>query len=131
MPVTLAARIEELLADKIATDGDPSMLARALGGHTEYTPDDLAFRRVEVLLAAWEEMHREAALRVKLDEILEEGAEDHAAMLAAQRGDPCANCGQGIGVHVLEDGFGWVCPTDVAARTDSERFTYTRPGALA
>lgn len=38
----------------------------------------------------------------------------------------CSNCGQLPFQHTPEAGFGLVCPTDVAARTDAERFTYTR-----
>jgi hypothetical protein len=119
--VRLAERIELLLAEKVATQHDDSLLAGALGGAVPSTLDERAFHRVEVLLAAWEEMHREAKLA---HAVHEEGWNAYRRMQAALRGDPCANCGQGIGAHALEDDFGYVCPTDAAPRTGEERFTY-------
>ncbi len=138
---SLAQRIEALLADKVATADDDSLLhsmlrnalradAAALGGpRPSQAPDDVAFRRVEVLLAAWEEMHREARARDELVECLSEGMDEVANLLAAHRGELCSNCGESIQTHTLEYEFGFVCPTDAAARTDGERFTYTRPSS--
>lgn len=117
----LAERIELLLAGRIVTQHDDSLLAGALGGATPSTLDDRAFHRVEVLYAAWEEMHREAKL---VRAVHQEGWNAYRLMQAALRGEPCANCGQGIGGHALEDDFGYVCPSDAAPRTDDERFTY-------
>lgn len=60
---SLAQKINDLLEDKIASPGDGSLLDRALtpSGSKPPTPSELAYLRVEILLAAWEEMHREAA----------------------------------------------------------------------
>lgn len=44
---------------------------------------------------------------------------------------PCANCGEPPSAHTVEGGFGLVCPVDVAARTEDERFTYTAPDEVA
>lgn len=62
--MSLAARINALLADEIAVPGDDSLLHRAIGaGPDGSTPSEMAYRRVEVLFAAWQELHRERDAR--------------------------------------------------------------------
>lgn len=134
---TLAQRINQLLEPEVITDGDDSLLARALGGPTPYSETGLAYRRVEVLLSAWQELHREVAtvrrlladpdLGRRLQGIWIERAlsglypgEDYPAETAT-----CTNCGEPPHKHWPEDGYGFVCPTDPAPRADDERFTYT------
>ncbi len=56
--MTLAQRINALLEPRIASPGDGSLLMTALGSEP-LSATELAYQRVEVLLAAWEEMHRE------------------------------------------------------------------------
>lgn len=144
--MNLAERINALLADKIASPGDGSLLQSALTDRFPDFPDapvsanetELAYLRVEVLLAAWEELHRE---RATLDRLIADPRFAHRMIsrLEARRaldglypGEDyaigprvCANCGRVPHLHLHEDGFGFVCPEDAAARTDEERFTYT------
>lgn len=64
--MNLTDRINALLADKIAAPADDSLLHSALEQATDVaqpdlTPTEQAYQRVEILLAAWEEMHRQTA----------------------------------------------------------------------
>lgn len=67
--MTLAQQINALLADKVAAPGDDSILLGALTAEhgPALTATEEAFQRVEILLGAWEEMHRE---RLALDGVL-------------------------------------------------------------